>query len=342
MHKGSSSVRSYFTDCSVTMTNSDISSTNASGANVGSFVGDASKATVINGKLTMKNSTIFSEATKGGLVGGGYNSTSVGGVYGYSGAGSSNSPTGWGHVGCTIEGFEMKVVNDSFMNVIYAKETTGEGINAGGLIGLSFNNCDVKDATVTIKNGRIVAERTTENASNAGYGVHAGGIAGRLEHTSSLTNCIVNGDNLTIEGIGNESMNYVGGLSGDMFNTFHRDIVPVKNCKVLGKNGTKIGLTLNKTNNSHYENYVGGLNGRVHYKVDGATVDGVEVFVKGIQATGTSYVSKSIGFFKSQGLTSNPEGPQFATLSGPSTVSGLKVNNVTLTITDCTGVTEQE
>jgi hypothetical protein len=339
--KGSSSVRSYLNDCSVTMINSNIISYSVNGAEVGGFLGSASKTTVKNGVLDMKNSKIFTEATKGGLSTGGYNSTSIGGVFGYSGAGSSNTSNGWGFVGNTIEGFTMTAVNDTFGDIIYAKESTGAGINAGGLIGLSFNNCDIKDATVTIRNGRIASERTTENETPASYGAHAGGIAGRLEHTSSMTNCHVYGNNLIIEAISNERMNYVGGLVGDMFNTFHRDIIPVQNCSVTGVNGTKLRLTLSQIANAQRDNYIGGIGGRIFYKVVGATVDGVEIVASGINSTNDSYIGELIAFFNAQSLAGNSNGPQFVTLSGPSTVSNSSATNVTLTVTDCTGVNQQ-
>lgn len=74
--------------------------------------------------------------------------------------GSDNTEDNIGNEGITIDNSSFTSNNTIQKEVLFAKETTGSAPNVGGIVGLAFNNCSIKNTYVDITNGTIIAEKT--------------------------------------------------------------------------------------------------------------------------------------------------------------------------------------
>lgn len=218
----------------------------------------------------------------------------VGGIVGFIGPGSDND-TNIGQLGTTIKACNFSSNNTVKQEIIFAKQDTGASPNAGGIVGISFNNCSIINTNVSISNGIIISQRLLENTTQASYGATSGGIIGRMEHTGTINGCTVTGNNLDIISESTESEIYSGGIVGVDVGPYHRKQISLLNNKFIGNNTSKITTKI-ISENGKTNKFIGsgGIAGSSTYIVTDCNVSGVIISNEGANAE-TDFTSVGIG-----------------------------------------------
>ena len=288
--------RNKFNNIKANLINSELYiNTEGTQGKIGGLVGHAAYVDITNSKVTLNNSNIKATSTNNANTS--YLGLAVGGIVGFAGAGSDNINK-TGTVGVNISNTEFISINDNNIEIISAKETTGGGVNAGGIIGLAFNNAIIENCNVNINNGTIIAERTEEGTNEAAYGAHSGGIIGRMEHTGRISSSNVIGNNLNIIASSTEKYNYAGGLAGIVLGPLHRDTIPLENNSIEGNGTTNIYLKLKNNSYQNLNNAIGGLTGATDYIVKDNTINGLNLYLNSLSSSiniSKSYMSNYIG-----------------------------------------------
>ena len=276
-------------NCHVTINNSKIgvdynSDTNRC-AYVGGLVGNPQNTiikdctvTVNNGSIYAKGPNVDTTSTLGTL--------SVGGVVGFSNSGSNNAAENIGKIGNQVINCGFISNNTAQTNVILAEVETGDELTVGGIVGCSFNNMIIKNCSVDITKGNIVAKKTNIKGDNYGAGCQVGGIAGRLEHTCETYNCNVEGDYLNIMSQSN-GVSTAGGIVGYDWGPLHKNLININMCSFDGNNTSTI-----KAKNGVAS--VGGIAGRASYILANNSVKNVTLIIDSNNLTASS-LGKCVG-----------------------------------------------
>ena len=332
------SQKSHISNCNATITDATVgvnyssSETYVNISYVGGLVGSSTKSITENCTVNLVNSTlqakgfdVDSDAT--------YGMFSVGGLIGNSASGSNNTDN-IGAIGTQIYNCKVISKNTTQTDVIIATVETGDELCAGGLVGMSYNNAVIKNCSVDIEKGNIVARKTGE-IDNAKYGTQVGGIIGRLEHTGEIYNCNVNGNYLNIESQSNNTVTggdstTAGGIAGYAFGAYHRNVIALNKCSFNGNNTSTISA---KTTTTTGRALAGGLAGYVAYKVADCNIKNVTISNQSPNSA-KSFVGKLIGFWSDHngywmnGTYFTPDAPEIINSTTENVITDVTSNVV--------------
>lgn len=293
---------SHISNCQVNMINSSImisndNEDNSYKYNIGGLVGKTENVNTISScNVEFIDGKIgFDVENTGELTGYG---SAVGGIIGFANAGSDNT-NNIGRNGTTITNCNFTSSNSSKQEVIYAKENIGASPNAGGIVGLSFNNCSIINSNVNITNGIIISQRLLENATEASFGATCGGIIGRLEHTGRISGCTVQGNNLDIIAASTEREMYSGGIVGCDIGPYHKNQISLEDNEVIGNNNTTVQVKV-ISENGMTNRYIGagGIAGSSTYIVKDCVVNGTTIINEGSNSNSrVSAIGKIVGVY---------------------------------------------
>ncbi len=226
-----------------------------------------------------------------------YYKYAVGGILGNSMPGSNNRER-LGQLGNYINNCTFKASMDKYGEILYAKEKAGSSTNVGGLVGIAFNNIEIENSTVDVKNGSFISERVESSKESAAHGATIGGIIGRMEHTGRIHNCVVYGENFDMMLRSTEEHIYAGGIVGIDIGPVHKKKVSLENNKVIGNGTTDIILEIVKSDKPNGSVYVGGIVGIGGYQVLGCEASGISLILNGknISEADNIYMGKISGF----------------------------------------------
>ncbi|MBE7020674.1 MAG: S-layer homology domain-containing protein [Ruminococcaceae bacterium] len=289
--------------CKVELYNSDIvAESDREISCVGGAVGDAKYSKITDVDVSLINSSIGAYTdgdTNVTIYTGGqqeYYKYAVGGILGFSGAGSNNR-TNLGQQGNYMNNCTFKASMDKYDEILYAKEKAGTSTNVGGLVGLSFNNLTIEKSVVDVKNGSFVSERLESSVENTTYGSTVGGIIGRLEHTGRIADCVVNGESFDIIVRSTEKEIYAGGIVGVDIGPIHKKQVSLENNKVIGNGTTEIIAEIVKSDKPNSNIYLGGIAGNAGYQILNCETSGISLILNGrnIYEAQKVYMGKTAG-----------------------------------------------
>lgn len=268
----------HIVNCTATISNAKIGVDYANGeedsctSRVGGLVGECQYTLIQDCNVRLENGTVYAKGytVKSKEI---YAHCSVGGILGFSQAGSDNL-TNIGQTGNELRNCHVFSDNTRQQDVIFVSVETGEEVTAGGLVGCSFNNFSATNCSVSISNGNIVAEKTGTTDTGT-YGAQAGGIIGRLEHTGELCSCNVVGNSLTILARSAENYSTAGGIAGTDVGPYHKDIVSISNCSFAGNETSRIILDISADDTVNKWNALGGIVGYGAYQVVSCNVTDV-------------------------------------------------------------------
>lgn len=274
--------RTFISNCMVNLTNSNMSIVTPNIGKCAGIVADAKYTTISNTKVIFNDASIgINSAGESYMDGNNYYSLAVGGIVGFGGAGSDNSSSSIANEGLKIDNCSFFSTNTTQKEVLYAKEISGGAPNVGGIIGLSFNNCSIKNTDVNITNGTIISERINEDSYDA-LGSTSGGIIGRMEHTGLIQNCTVDGNNLDIISKSTKSGIYAGGIVGIDIGPYHKNQISLQENKFIGNGTSSITVELIRGSMENSEIYAGGIAGETNYIMKNCSASGVTIFHKGV------------------------------------------------------------
>ncbi len=261
---------------------------------VGGIAGNSSRSVYKNCSVKMKNSTIIASAgdvtasTKYGVF-------SAGGIIGFSDPGSSNT-SNFGRLGNRIYNCSFKSTNITQQDVIATYIKSGQEICSGGLVGTAFNNLLIKDCSVEITNGNIIAYKSGTDDTGHTFGAQAGGIIGRLEHTGEVTGCSVLGNSLNIIAKSPNNEIGAGGIVGQDVGAQQRDVASVSNCTFNGSGNSTILVETTYPSSTNGRASAGGILGCGYYRVENCTARGVTIKNIG-EKNNNPYAGSIIGYF---------------------------------------------
>ena len=294
---------------------------------IGGLVGNSSFTIYNNCSVNLEDSKIYVSAnkvTQAAQFGG----ASVGGLLGFSGAGSNNT-SNLGKLGNQLYHCTVVSNNSTQQDVIAASIEGGTECAVGGVVGCSFNNLLAKHCTVNITKGNITATQSESTASST-LGTAVGGIIGRMEHTGQLIKCDVTGDYLNITSSGPDNRHLVGGIAGNAYGPVHRDVTPLLNCHFDGTGTSTISTYVDTTNlktDSHPVG-VGGIAGLAAYQIYDCTVKDVLIINHSEGMAYDSFAGEIVGVWQAE---VNPNGNFTA---GPIEVGRCTSSGVTFDISD--------
>ncbi len=291
-------------DCKCTADNSDIMNYTASHASTGGCIGKAIYTDVNGYQISLTNSTLISRGDRVNMSAY-YSAISTGGIIGFSNPGSSNADH-IGALGNRLSGCTLISENYTRRDVISSVITAGAEVTAGGLVGCSFNNFVAEDCAVQISRGNIVA-RKTGIEDTAALGTQAGGIIGRMEHTGSLMDCTVTGDQLNIISAGAENESAAGGIVGADVGPYHRKVASLQRCSFVGNGTSSIILEVTASDVVEKPCSAGGIAGVSAYQILGCSVTDA-VIVHRSAGVERACAGGIVGLFRSaSGLWKNGE-----------------------------------
>lgn len=307
---------------------------------IGGIAGESTFSIYNNCQVVLKNAVLIGKS-KTLTLSRRYSGISVGGILGFSGAGSSNTEN-IGALGNQLYNCSFTVQNDTKQDAIAAYIETGNEITVGGIVGCTFNNIVVKNCSVNIKNGNIVAAKTGAQ-DTAEFGTQAGGIIGRLEHTGEVYNCNVFGDNLTILSKSPNNLSNAGGIVGVDMGPYHRDVISINKCAFDGSNTSVIQLEITSSDTLTKAKIlaVGGIVGTGSYIISDCSVKNATIVNQsGNIGNPVSFIGEICGY-KSPAkdaidATGKTNTWQYGTYFTPRTpaISNCSVANVTMIQSD--------
>ncbi len=265
-------------DCNIEITGAKVGVDFAKGekyvnqAWVGGVVGECNFSVIQSSNVVLNDGTVYASGYDVDMPVW-YANFSVGGIVGFSKHGSDNT-VNIGRIGNRL--LECKVIskNSEQRDVIYASIESGTEVDAGGIIGCTFNNFVAKKCSVDISKGNITAQKTG-TSDNSKYGTNSGGIIGRLEHTGELYLCNVKGDYLNIISKSPENFSTAGGIVGWDVGPYHRDVISINACSFDGCETSKIILDIYSDNSKKIWNALGGVAGVSNYQIANCSVQNV-------------------------------------------------------------------
>lgn len=294
---GEETARTIISNCNINLDNSNMYMIIPNSGLCGGVVGRAKKTTILDTKVNLKDSTIGILAIHASETFSKYYSIATGGIIGYAEPGSDNTENTIGNEGITIDNSSFNSINTTQKDILFAKETSGSAPNVGGIVGLAFNNCSIKNTNVNITNGTMIAEKTMED-EHVIMNSTCGGIIGRLEHTGLIENCIVNGNSLNIIAKATNKEIYSGGIVGIDMGPEQKNQISLQNNKFIGNNTSSIIVELVRGSKENAKIYVGGIAGQSAYIMKGCTVSGVSIYHKGTDSNvSMSAIGKLVGRF---------------------------------------------
>lgn len=325
--------RTTISNCNVNLTNSNISMITPNLGMCAGVVACADQTTISNTKVTFIESTMgVNSSGESYNTGNEYFSVVTGGIIGFARAGSDNSSATIGNEGITIDNCSFVSTNTTQKEILYAKEISGGTPNVGGIAGLAFNNCSIKNSNVNVTNGIMIAQRTVEDDYNV-FGSTCGGIIGRLEHTGLIKNCVVNGNNLNILAKSTKDEVYSGGIVGIDMGSYHKNQISLDNNKFLGNGTSNITVELVRGDKENSKICVGGIAGESAYIMKNCSVSGTNIYHKGANTGVTNAgIGKLAGRFGiTKGLWSTNA---YFTPDTTKGILGCTTNNVTISVDD--------
>jgi len=266
-------------------------------AHIGGLVGRSNRTVYNNCTVNLKNSKIYAIANNVSRPSD-YAGISIGGVLGFSGAGSDNT-TELGTLGNQLYNCKVSSNNSSQQDVILASIEGGTETTVGGLVGCAFNNFLAKNCIVNIKKGNISSVHTGDTASS-NLGSAVGGIIGRMEHTGTIIKCTVTGDYLNISSVGPDNTHHVGGIAGNAYGPVHRDVTPILDCHFDGSGTSTLSVKVDTTNLKEEPHVVdiGGIAGYLTYQMYDCTVKDVLIINHSAGMKNISIAGELVGTFE--------------------------------------------
>ncbi len=297
-------------DCNVTVSNAKVGvdfgkdEKDVDQAYIGGLVGDCTYSVIQNCNVTLTDGTLYANGyvvdTEAWCA-----NFSVGGMLGFSGEGSDNK-SDFGKIGNKLLNCKVKAVGSQQKDIIYASIESGDEVDAGGLVGCTFNNFVAKKCFVEITNGNIVAEKRG-STDDARGGTNVGGIIGRLEHTGELYRCDVLGNNLNIISRSPENYSSAGGIVGWDMGPYHRDVISINACSFDGGGTSKIISDISADDTKDIWNITGGIVGYGAYQIKDCAVENVTLENRSEKVT-KCYVGGICGIFNNKsGFWTNNE-----------------------------------
>lgn len=264
---------------------------------IGGIVGYASLSTFQNCHVVLKNSS-FKGAGETIFPTRNYGAISIGGIIGFSSAGSSNEDEYIGRLGNQLYRCNFTAQNDSPQDTILATVKTGDELAVGGIVGCTFNNLLIQSCHVKVQNGSISAIKTGETDVE-NYGTQAAGIIGRMEHTGEVTHCSVTGEHLTILSKCPNNVASAGGLVGIDMGAYHRDIDSINNSIFDGSGTSQIRLEITSSEDLERDRIIGagGIVGVGTYTMANCSVKNVTISNHSAGIENSSYIGELAGFF---------------------------------------------
>ena len=256
---------------------STVSSVNISGSNnTGGFVGFINGSTAVSATSTISNSNFTQGKISGNGNGTAGTGNYVGGLVGQHTFGSSSAVHGLTITTCSVDSSEVETV-DSFVGGLVGRAngtssvTTSNVSNSlitgsnytGGLMG------GVSTATVTNSNVSNTSVTSTMPMSTGGFSYN-GGLIGRSEVWSTLTNCYFTGADV------NSNSGVLGGLIGYSSGSTLQNCYSTANVTGYVRSGGLIGiLNTGASNTSSLENC---------YSTGNVTVNGTQAVINSAPA----------------------------------------------------------
>ncbi len=288
-------------NCTVTITNSvvgtNLSNSTTTPIHIGGIVGFSSLSTYKNCNVILNNSTLKGCGTTVTPTRN-YGGISIGGIIGFSSAGSSNDDN-IGALGNQVYNCSFVSKNNSQQDIILATIEIGNELSVGGIVGCTFNNLIIKDCNVNVQKGNISAIKTGATDS-ASYGTQVGGIIGRMEHTTEVSNCSVTGDYLNILSKSPNNVTTAGGIAGVDMGAYHRDIDTINNSHFDGSGTSNIKLEITSSDTLERNRIIGagGIVGVGSYIMSNCSVKDVTVTNNSANiGNPTTYVGEMAGLF---------------------------------------------
>ncbi len=287
-------------NCKVTITNAvvgaEYTSTQNVPTNIGGIAGISTFSTIRNCQVIMENATLKGTGTTANPARD-YGGIAVGGILGFSGAGSNNSEN-IGKLGNQLYNCTVTSKNDVQTDVIIASVETGKELTVGGIVGCTFNNILIDSCTVDVEKGNISAVKTGAT-DGAIFGAQAGGIIGRMEHTGEVTGCNVLGNYLTILSKSPNNVTCAGGIVGIDMGPYHRDIHTINRSYFDGAGTSNIRVEITSTDTLSRDKIIaaGGIVGSGSYIISDCAAKNVTVTNNTANiGNPTTYVGEIAGF----------------------------------------------
>lgn len=331
-----------FEKCTVNITNAVVgtnySASHTIPTSIGGIAAESAFSVYKECKVVLNNATLSGQGTSV-TPSRKYGAVAVGGILGFSGAGSDND-SNIGRLGNQLYDCDVVSRNASQQDVLVACVESGNEVAVGGVVGCTFNNLVVKNCSVDIQKGNISAMKTGSSDS-AEFGAQAGGVVGRLEHTGEISGCSVVGDYLTILAKSPNNISNAGGVVGVDMGPYHRDIDSINNCSFDGSGTSNIRLEITAMTGTAKILSAGGIVGTGSYIISDCSVKNVTITNNSECVTNPSaFIGEVCGYKSPASDTLDAKGKtntwKYGTYFTPRTpeIVNCTVENVTLTQTD--------